>query len=107
MGDLIIKYDALEENLNKLIQTTFSQHKIVVPAPPVSSSDPNTPLKSAHSFTVNSPEIKSVNFQFDLHQQQQQHAQNLLLSINNFKVYLLEDNERIKLNTLIAIIDAG
>ena len=95
VGDLMIKYDNLEENLNKQIQSTFCHHKPV--------TTPVTPPKQPHSnLTMNSPEIKNVNFQFDLHQQP-----NSLLAINNFKIFLLEDNERIKLNTLISLIEAG
>ena len=90
----MIKYDSLEESLNKQIQTTFSQHKAV--------TSPLATTKLAHSLTMNSPEIKNINFQFDLHQQN-----NNLLSINNFKIFLLEDNERIKLNTLISLIESG
>jgi len=104
VGDLMIKYENLEENLNKQIQNTFCQHH-----KPIPSTSPSTPPKLAHtsnnntsSLTMRSPEIKNVNFQFDIHQ-----PSNSLLSINNFKVFLLEDNERIKLNTLISLIEAG
>jgi hypothetical protein len=102
VGDLMIKYENLEENLNKQIQNTFCQHHKLL------STSPSTPPKLAHtsnnanSLTMRSPEIKNVNFQFDIHQ-----PSNSLLSINNFKVFLLEDNERIKLNTLISLIEAG
>jgi hypothetical protein len=96
VGDLMIKYDNLEENLNKQIQATFVHHK--------TTTTPSTPPKLAHTnLSMNSPEIKNVNFQFDLHHQQP----NSLLAINNFKIFLLEDNERIKLNTLISFIEAG
>ena len=95
----MIKYDTLEENLNKQIQATFVHHKTTT-----TTTTPSTPPKLAHTnLSMNSPEIKNVNFQFDLHHQQP----NSLLAINNFKIFLLEDNERIKLNTLISFIEAG
>lgn len=84
VGELIIKDEHLEEMLEKQIQGIFL-HRLRA-----SSVDTNATLSS---------------------QQQQQQQGDLsqfnLLSIQNFKDYLLDENERFKLNTLISIIESG
>ena len=99
VGDLMIKYESLEENLDKQIQNCFI-HK------------PNRHLSLSGSNPINSP-AKAItptqpqkSFQFDSQSQAASSMVNLI-SINNYKNYLLNDLERIKLNTLISIIESG
>ncbi|CAF0719641.1 unnamed protein product [Brachionus calyciflorus] len=81
VGDLIIKYESLEESLDKNILNTF-----------------------VHKTRSNSVVTPSTNqqFQFDNHSHQ-----NNLLALNNYKEYFLDEKERLKLNGFIGIIETG
>jgi hypothetical protein len=86
VGELIIKDEHLEEMLEKQIQAIFL-HRLRA-----SSVDTNATISSQ---------------QQQQQQQQGDSSQFNLLSIQNFKDYLLDENERFKLNTLISIIESG
>ena len=74
VGELITKYEGLEEILNKNIQKSLEQRK--------SSA-------ATHEAAVH-------------------HKQELdLFSIGSYKQYLLEDMDRVKLNSLISVIESG
>lgn len=90
VGELMIKYENLEETLEKQIQTNFI-HK----------------QRTRSTSTASTP-TSLQTFQLDQLNQTANQLQHLnLLSQSNFKEYLLEDTERIKLNTLISIIESG
>ena len=79
VGELITKYEGLEELLNKKI------HQFLIAA-----SDSSNSIVGQHV----------VEAQFDQKQLD-------LFSIESFKLYLLENNDRVKLNNLIAVIASG
>lgn len=78
VGDLIIKYEDLERVIVKKIQEIFLH------------SSPKTPTTQL-TFPTNQLNDYLTN----------------LLSVYNFKEYLLNDSDRIKLNRLISVIESG
>lgn len=78
IGELFIKNDHYEEILKKEIQANF-----------------------LHRSKENSSESHTSSHSLD----HQTHMD--ILSVIHFKDYLLEDNDRLKLNTLISIIESG
>ena len=90
VGDLIIKYENLEEVLEKQIRECFihAKHRHSLPSNNLISSN-------LHS----NPQ--------DLLQLQNQATDYDLLSIYYYKDYLLEESDKLKLNNLIAVIESG
>jgi hypothetical protein len=81
VGDLMTKYDNLEELLGRKIHEIFIHRHGSTSKSTLSSLMASNPL-------TNDPQLN-------------------LLSIANFKDFLLEDTERLKLNNLISIIESG
>lgn len=86
VGELCVKDDHYEELLKKQVQTNFVHAR---------SRSISSILDANSSSTSNSLPPHSSD------------AQLSLLSVFSFKEYLLEDAERLKLKTLISIIESG
>lgn len=83
IGELIIRYEDLEENLERNLLINFVH-------------------KTRHG-SVTSPTLPQ-HFHFD---KQAALADQNLQSIVNFKEYILDENDRLKLNGLIATVESG
>lgn len=85
VGELIIKYESLEDTLNKQVHVTFVANVL-------QNNNQNNPASSSISL-LSSSNIQQIQYN--------------LLSIVNYKEYLLDESDRGRLNNLISVIESG